>query len=91
MNTLQLGKDLNIELNNGRKIIFKYMSEFGNPIFKLEKSDLKITIIDDMLYSISSNDWDEPDSPLIDDFQATEFFSKYTYDFFKSSIANRKI
>ena len=84
MNTIALDENMEIELNNGRKIFYRYMSDFDNPIFKLDGDKNKITIIDDKLYSVSSDDYDEPGSPLREDWQASEFFSKHTYDFFKS-------
>jgi hypothetical protein len=91
MSTLPLEKDFKIELNNGREIFFKYMSDVDNPIFKLDGDKNKITIIDDELYSVSVGDYDEPDCPLREDFQATDFFAKYSYDFFKSCFSERGI
>ncbi|SFZ97656.1 hypothetical protein MNB_SV-5-65 [hydrothermal vent metagenome] len=91
MNGLILQDDLRIKLNNGREIFFKYMSDFDNPIFKLDGDKNKVTIIDDELYSVSGGDYDEPDCPLREEFQATEFFAKYTYNFFKASFVERRV
>jgi len=87
MSTLALGE---ITLNNGKTLQFKYMSDFDNPIFQLDGGLSKATIIDDTLYSVSSGGYDEPVCPLREDYQATEFFKKYTYNFFKACFIERE-
>ncbi len=86
---LKLKCGMKIKLNNGRHIHYGYMSAFGDPIFRLDGIKTKITIIDDQLYSVSDVDYDEPRFPLREDFQATEFFKKYTYDFYVSALLEK--
>lgn len=79
--SLKLNPNLKIKLNNGKHIHYNYMSDFDNPIFRLDETEIKITIIDDKLYYVSDGDYDEPEFQLKEDYQATEFFKKYSYNF----------
>lgn len=75
----------NIKLNNGKQAIFKYFSDFDNPIFIIDDK-YKVTIIDDKLYSVFGDD--EPSCPLKEEYQS-EIFIKYTYNFFKGCFIER--
>ncbi len=88
MKTTQLKKGFKIPLPNNNNITFQYMGDFDNPIFYWnDNSRQKIAIVDNNLYSATSDD--EPDCPLKKEYQ--EYFNlNYSYDFFKATITIKK-
>jgi hypothetical protein len=79
--TIALEENLSIELNNGRKMYFSYMSDFDNPIFLLDGDKNKLTIVANSVHSVSGGDYDEPSCPVKEEFQA-KILVTHNYNFF---------
>ena len=80
MENTTLTKDTKFELNNGKYMHFSHMSFFDNPIFLLEDTKRKLTIVDSVIHTASNDD--EPDSPVKEEYQA-KVLKTHIYNFFK--------
>jgi len=83
METIKLEDNMQLELNGGRFMTFKYMSDFDNPVFLLDGDKNKMTIVDNTVYSISGDD--EPSCPVIFEYQAA-ILETHDYNFFKETF-----